>query len=125
MQTVKYPYKKKKIELRIPKGFTSIHLAAGGEWDLYEYVYSDSSIIYFTNDENGGLNYSNITNQKNGYSKLFNINMTHDSLTFQGLDSDKLYWKYIFLGKSGIGYLKVSDKRKSEFDQILNNVKIR
>jgi hypothetical protein len=125
LQKVGYPFKNKKVILKVPKGYTFTAFSGGEEPMTFEYLYNDSSVIYITTDENGGLNSSNISKQKDGFSKLFNVSFSHDSLLLQGVDENKLNWKYSFLGKYGIGYLKVSDKIKSEFDRILNNVKVR
>lgn len=119
--------KKVKYSAHMPKGFKLRVVLAGGEFGTTkEFLYPDSSCLYISDYKQvSDPNYENI--QKSGLiSQRFTYsNVTAqslcDTLNLEGIDSNGLYWKEVFIGKICIGYNKVREERKAAFDKAIKS----
>ncbi len=114
-----------KAKAEIPDNFTKEIIEKGQDIE-YRFSYSDSSMIYIT-DESGTpeLNYNNIDNDSTAIQKSFLASMENDTLTLQGKDKLGRFWKNKKLKSISIGYLNVPEARKSEFDKAISSIKIK
>lgn len=124
-ETIKYTTyiqsKKVKYSMELPTGFMKYIVVGDHEREL-RYLFPDSSIIYITNDIEGGspLNYDNIRRKDNG---LFVQKLNNDTLYIEGLQENDLYWKECKLGRVTVGYVNVSKENKQLYDKALNSLK--
>jgi len=123
--SVSYSTNSIKAKAILPKGFTKEIIEAGQNTE-YRFLYSDSSIIYIT-DEKGTptINYKNIDNDSIAIQKSFLASMENDTLTLQGKNELGKYWKNKKLKEISIGYLNVSENRKADFDKAISSIKMK
>lgn len=122
LRTVTFsPGKGEKLVAEIPKGYF-LKYKTGGLDESHEYLYNyaDSSLIYFTDQSNGGANYQNIRDADQ-YDKLFSHFLAGDTITLQGIDNNGKYWKHRSLSNYSIGYLNVNQGNKEKFDSVISN----
>ncbi|AEW86988.1 hypothetical protein B0A78_13535 [Flavobacterium columnare NBRC 100251 = ATCC 23463] len=110
-----YTYK-----VSIKEGFEVKKIQGGNEWKQKEFVYSDNSILYISNEKgNTSRNYENIKNDEKLYDKAMLAFLTNDTITLEGIDKNNLYWKNKYNGIINIGYLNVPIEKKKEFDKAI------
>jgi hypothetical protein len=94
-----------------------------------ECLYPDSSLIYIS-PYNGNPNNINLQNLNDSVKKdrLWGLyeDYNMDTMDFQGLDDNILYWRDIFYKDKGvsIGYINTPIDKKERYDKILENVEI-
>lgn len=124
LKTVKYATysqaKKVRYFMNLPAGFEK-YIVEGGHEKEFRYVYPDSSIIYITNDPEGGspLNYENICKKDKG---LFIKKLNNDTLYLEGAQENNLFWKENKLGRITVGYVNVPKKKKELYDSSINSI---
>lgn len=118
-EVVKYPSKKKQLyQMDVPKGYLFSGVAGGSDVE-HKYIYSDSSLIFITDFPNTP-NYS-ILREEGLYNSKFNANvLAEDTLRLEGRTAEG-FWKDITYGKVSIGYQKVPESRKEDFDNALES----
>lgn len=108
----------------IKKGFQVKEINGGNEWKQKEFIYSDNSIFYVSNEkENTSRNDENIKNDKIASDKSMKAFFSKDTITLEGIDKNGLYWKNKLDGEVNIGYLNIPKEKKEEFDKILLSIK--
>jgi hypothetical protein len=121
--------------MELPNGFKTLTLVGGHDELEKQYIYSDSSKIYISDFGSSGLNYSNIrslgdsiakkrfegTELKAKIAKQLGKKYKPETLILQGKMANGLYWKDIRIGYLSIGYVNVSENKKSEFDKVLSS----
>lgn len=125
LKTISYPthYDGHKLIVRIPRGYSFLHVGWESTDDIYRY--KDSSIIYFTDQMGGGINYENIKEAGKSDSLFYMQMEKENTFILSGIDKKGLHWKNWSYGKYSIGYNNVSKQRKDEFDKVLQNIEIR
>lgn len=123
--SISYSTNSIKAKAILPEGFTKEIIEAGQNTE-YHFLYSDSSIIYIT-DEKGTptINYKNIDNDSIAIQKSFLASMENDTLTLQGKNELGKYWKNKKLKEISIGYLNVPESRKADFDKAISSIKMK
>lgn len=137
-------YKRQRIEkptaknttysMNIPKGYKLITLVGGHDELEKQYVYSDSAKLYISDFGSSMLNYNNILSLgdriankrfeglelKAGIAKELGQKYKPETITLQGKTASG-YWKDIRIGYLSLGYVNVTENKKSEFDKALNS----
>lgn len=125
LTTVKFkPFKNSSsFFIKIPKSYKALMFAAGNEWYGEQYWYPDSSVIYIsTGPSMDELNWSNLKNSGLHDKYLARFSNYDDTIVFQGVQNDGLYWKAIHMGRIvSIGYANVPQKKKELFDEALKS----
>ncbi|AMR34229.1 hypothetical protein A0256_23645 [Mucilaginibacter sp. PAMC 26640] len=117
----------------LPKGFKLITLIGGHNELENQYVYSDSSYIYISDFGGSTLNDKNIrslgdsiankrfegTELKAKIAKQLGRQYEPETMILQGRMANGLYWKDIRILNLSIGYVSVSEIKKSEFEKAL------
>ena len=88
----------------------------------YRIIYPDSSVVYITNDTWNGsrLNYENLMQiGVDSYSKEH----LYDTLKYEGVQNDGLYWKDYVLGEIVVGYVNCPKRKKNEYDNVINTLR--
>jgi hypothetical protein len=115
--------KKTKYAIKIPKSDSTFHTlikTLGGHGIGFQLMYTDSSIIYFSNDwAIATPNYNNY--QKIDLNTIGSRLIDLDTVMF-GIQSNGLNWKEIISDNSFIGYLNVSNKNKELYDQSISSI---
>lgn len=110
----------------IPKGYEENNLKRSLESEEKQFVYSDTSMIYITNEEGTPItNYKNIDSDSIAIQRSFLALMENDTLTLQGQDKSGKYWKNKKLKEISIGYLNVPESRKADFDKAISSIKLK
>ncbi|HNS12469.1 MAG TPA: hypothetical protein PKM97_07605 [Bacteroidia bacterium] len=105
--------------LQIPKGY-KLFTWTGDHVRQQEYWYSDSSVIYLTNNlGSNAINESNIRQQEGAYAKRFQAFLSNDTITLSGVDSIGKYWKEVKLQKICLGYAGVENEKLEIFERAL------
>jgi len=124
-----------KYSMMIPSGYKLITLVGGHDELENQYIYSDSTKIYISDFGYSVLNYNNILLLGNSIAnkRFESIELNYkiakelgneykpETLLLEGKTANGLYWKDIRIGYISIGYVNVSEKRKSEFDKALSS----
>ena len=115
---------KKIFYLDIPKGgyLDNRKTLTGDYHSEYRFVYSDSSIIYITNDESRGstLNFKNrVDSGIDFYQKKHLL----DTLSHTSLQKDGRSWKETVVGEIVVGYINVSSDKKELYDKALATIR--
>lgn len=120
--------------MSIPKGYKLVTLIGGHNELEKQYLYSDSSKLYISDFRSSMLNYDNILSLgdsiankrfeglelKAEIAKELGQEYKPETITLQGKTTAG-YWKDIRIGYISIGYVNVSQSRKSEFDKALSS----
>jgi hypothetical protein len=114
------PFKKKVFVLKIPNKFAIIKEDYNPEYKEVVYKYSDSSIIYITDNNLSG-------SSLNGSNKLsIGIEIIskklNDTIELSGKQKDNKCWKESFFDEIVIGYLNVPENKKVEFDKAIASI---
>jgi len=87
----------------------------------YHALYPDSSIIFITDDNTSGSALNRYKLQKYGRDIALRINVS-DTLTLEGIQSDKRYWKEKKIDKVVIGYMNIPKEKIAIFDKVLSSL---
>lgn len=99
------------------------HIYTGDSDEEYQIHYSDSSIIYISNDEWNGSALQNKNLLDIGASRHHRQHL-FDTLYFNGIQTNGLCWADKVLGELGIGYLNVNSESKQKYDHALNTIQL-
>jgi hypothetical protein len=115
--------KSSSVTLNIPKYKSQQVIKADAEEGIeYVFWYNDSSAVYVSTFKGGAnLNYENIRNTPDAYSKRF----SSKNVDLQGRDPLGKMWREIKKEDLYIGYYKISAKDKLVFDQAIENYILR
>ena len=120
-KTMKYPTSDAphKLIVKLPKGYSSVKSLQEGIFQVFKY--RDSSIVYITDVNVGGLNYDNVEDAGK-LDSLFYVKYERGILLQKGVDKNGRYWANYFYKEYNIGYKNVTDTRKEEFDKLINDI---
>lgn len=113
--------------MNIPKGYINHLIIAGSHGNEYQYWYTDSVLLYISNES--GMTTPNYDNIKQaGYgSKKFEFFIKHgdfngEPLELSGKNQKGFYWKEISIGEMYFGYKNVPLEKKEIFDKALYSI---
>lgn len=131
-------------QISIPKYAFQEHLESLDCEKCYLFNFTDSSLIYILNSDNGNPNYLNIKNlgdsicnfRFQGVFRQINIDLNDqkrytllpvlpEKLELSGKDKNSLLWKDIFMGKISVGYKNVQKEKQEFFENCLKSLKIK
>ncbi|WP_375562958.1 hypothetical protein ACE193_10675 [Bernardetia sp. OM2101] len=123
VEVVNYKYKRNKksptFYMSIPREYEVSYLSGNHEY-TQQYLYNDSALLYITTFSNTP-NYPQ-TRKENYYYERFYAILNKDTLCISGIDSLGKYWKDSLLSNgTTLGYSKVSEERKVDFDKALSS----
>jgi hypothetical protein len=109
-------------EMKVPKHFIDEPIIKGGHGMEYQYLYSDSSMIYVSSDKQSATpNEENISNQDGAKSKRLMAWSENKDCVLEG-ENNGLYWKEKILeGEIKLGYKGVPKSKKELFDNAIQS----
>ncbi len=114
-----WEHKKKRFKMSIPVGYEKV-LIEGSHENEVQFVYPDSSIIYFSNDLISG-SFSNWKNLESISTKTSDY-LYQDTIRNEGF-SDKGYWRELKLKDVIIGYLNAPLDKKEAYNGALESIR--
>jgi hypothetical protein len=113
----------KSFQLKIPNGGVLQKLRDMDGYDEYRINYSDSSVIYITNNSWSGsrLNYKNRFDA--GIKTI--SRSENDTLRINGVQQNGRLWEERFVGQVVVGYVNLKPKNKTVFDEALSTLQER
>ncbi len=106
--------------MNIPRGYIQKTQRDDHGRVKYDFIYSDSSSIYMTdNEESGAVFFAK--SHKYGDSIYLKV-QTSDTLELTG-EHEGRYWREIKLGRIVVGYMNVYNDKKQTFDDILSTLR--
>jgi hypothetical protein len=105
------------LKIRLPKGFDRTNLVCDAEKET-DFIYPDSSIFFIANQVNWALPGSNRISSRNLISQS-------NKLTIYGGINDGLFWKFAMDSGLSYGYMTKNEKRRIEFEAVLQELKER
>ena len=108
--------------ISVPKGGILRKVPTGDSFKEYRISFSDSSIVYITNDNWSGSRL-NFENRYNNNIKTINKKSENDTLILVGVQGNGRLWKEKFVGDIVVGYFNVKPEEKEKFDQSLSTVR--
>ncbi len=122
-KTMKYPTSDAphKLIVKLPKGYAAAQSLQQGIFQVFKY--KDSSIVYITDVNVGGLNYNNIEDTGK-LDSLFYVKYKKGILLQKGVDKNGCYWANYFYKEYSVGYKNVPKMRKEEFDKLISDIHV-
>lgn len=120
-KNLKFNAYKQNFVLSLPGGYKLKKYSDDEGNKEYHALYPDSSIVFITDDNTSGSAFNRYKLQKYGKDVALRINLS-DTLTLEGIQPDKRYWKEKKIDKVVIGYLNIPKERITIFDQVLSSL---
>lgn len=99
----------------LPNNKSEIILIVGGHGHGFQIKYSNSALIYYTNDN--VISSPNQTNYDTVDWKGYGILDEPKDTILEGRQKNGLYWKEVRKGEDFIGYKNITKKNKEYFDE--------
>jgi hypothetical protein len=120
-KNLKFSAYKQTFILSLPEGYKLKKYFDDEGTREYHAIYPDSSIVYITDDNKSGSVFNRYKLQKYGKNVAIKINVS-DTLTLEGIQPDKRYWKEKKIDQIVIGYMNIPKEKTAIFDHVLSSL---
>ncbi|WP_091549562.1 hypothetical protein [Thermoflexibacter ruber] len=119
-----YDYMKMvKYELILPKNFKKSVVTGSHELE-YNFLYSDSTVFFISNDKKNG-SFANYERYRKYGSNINLVYVTQDTVFLEGVNKVGKFWREIKLKNVIIGYINADSSKKVAFDNSIKNISFR